>query len=180
VKPSVVLLFAALAAPLRVVAAQQPPPTAPAPQRQAPPTCAAAEHRQFDFWVGDWDVATPDGRPAGRNTITVRQAGCVVHEQWTGAGGGTGESFNIYDRRSRRWHQTWVSSTGALLLLDGGLVDSAMVLENEMPLPDGARLRNRITYARLSGGRVRQTWTQSRDGGATWTTTFEGIYTPRP
>jgi hypothetical protein len=31
--------------------------------------CAGAEHHQFDFWIGDWDVTTPDGKPAGRNRI---------------------------------------------------------------------------------------------------------------
>ena len=34
--------------------AQTPPPAAP----RAPP-CADAPHRQFDFWVGSWDV-TPN------------------------------------------------------------------------------------------------------------------------
>ena len=27
----------------------------------APPACSSAEHRQFDFWVGDWQVHRPDG-----------------------------------------------------------------------------------------------------------------------
>ena len=26
--------------------------------------CSAPEHRQFDFWVGDWDVTTPTGKLA--------------------------------------------------------------------------------------------------------------------
>jgi hypothetical protein len=26
-----------------------------------PPACSAAEHRQFDFWIGRWEVFTPDG-----------------------------------------------------------------------------------------------------------------------
>ncbi len=28
---------------------------------QDPPTCDGPEHRQFDFWIGDWTVETADG-----------------------------------------------------------------------------------------------------------------------
>lgn len=154
------------------------PPLA-AQQRTRPPGCTAAEHRQFDFWIGDWIVETPDGRPAGRNRITATQSGCVVHESWTGAGGGTGESFNIYDRAARRWHQTWVSSTGALLLLEGGLVGDSMVLGNTTRDTTGTEVRNRITYAPLGDGRVRQRWDVSRGGGP-WTVVFDGYYRRAP
>src|SRR3954469_17591449 len=32
-----------------------------AQERPAPPS----EARQFDFWLGEWEVVTPDGKPAG-------------------------------------------------------------------------------------------------------------------
>jgi hypothetical protein len=55
----------------------------------APPSCSTPEHRQFDFWVGEWDVAMPDGKHAGVNTITREHGGCLVREQWRGEGGMT-------------------------------------------------------------------------------------------
>ncbi len=144
---------------------------------QAPPRCDAPEYRQFDFWIGDWVVENPqNGRTAGTNRITSILGGCVLHENWAGAGGGTGQSFNIYDRASGRWHQTWVSSTGSLLQLDGGLENDRMVLWGETAAPGGGRTLNRITWERLDGGRVRQSWDVSNDGGTTWTTTFVGVY----
>ena len=37
----------------------------------------------MDFWVGEWDV-TNEGSKAGVNRITKEEAGCLIHEQWTG------------------------------------------------------------------------------------------------
>jgi amino acid transporter len=90
--------------------------------------------------------------------------------------GGTGESFNLYDGAAKRWHQTWVDNGGTLLLLDGGLVDGRMVLSGPGKGPKGEAIINRIAWEKLADGRVRQTWTVSSDGGATWTNAFDGYY----
>jgi hypothetical protein len=145
---------------------------APAP----PPKCDTPEHRQFDFWLGDWQVASPNGQVAGRNVITLELSNCVVHEHWTGAGGLTGESFNIWDRSGRRWHQTWVSSTGGLLLLDGEFRDGAMRMTGTSRGADGRAVLNRITWTPRADGSVRQFWETSTDEGRTWTSAFDGIY----
>jgi hypothetical protein len=50
----------------------------------------------------------------------------------------------------------------------------------ESALPDGGRQRERLTFAPLAGGRVRQLWEQSPDGGRSWTVVFDGTYVPRP
>jgi len=154
------------------------PPMAGAQQAPPRPTCAGPEHRQFDFWVGDWRVESPDGRFLGTNRIVRRFGGCVLQEHWEGAAGGLGESYNLYDRNTGLWHQRWVSSTGNLLELDGGLRDGAMVMEGETLGRDGSRSLNRITWTPLGGapGRVRQLWEASTDGGATWSVAFDGIY----
>lgn len=150
---------------------------AAAKAQQAPPTCVATEHRQFDFWVGDWEVVDTAGTVLGHNRVTREKSGCVIHEHWTGSRGMTGESFNLYDRSTGMWHQTWVSSTGALLLLDGGLVNGDMVLRGETQGPNGTQLQ-RITWRRLDGGNVLQLWETSSDAGATWSEAFRGIYRP--
>ena len=159
-----VAIAAALLVP-GVSAAQSPP----------PPTCDTAEHRQFDFWIGDWEVTTPDGKPAGRNSITREMKGCVLHEHWKGAGGMNGESFNIWDRVKKRWHQTWVNDIGNLLQLEGALQNGSMQLMG----PSGPAERpvmNRITWTPATDGSVRQHWEVSNDGGKTWTTAFDGRY----
>ena len=156
-----------------VAGAETPPPA-------KPPPCAAPEHRQFDFWHGDWDVRDPSGKTVGRNRIVPLHGGCVLQENWASTNGVTGTSVNIYDGDTRRWHQTWVDSTGGLLQLDGGIVDGKMVLAGESVAgPPAKTTRHRIAWTPLPDGRVRQLWESSDDGGKTWTVAFDGLYSKR-
>lgn len=135
--------------------------------------------RDFDFWVGEWDVFGPGDRQVGTNSITRLLDGGALAEHWRGAGGVEGHSLNSYDAGTDRWHQTWVDSTGGLLLLDGGLVEGAMVLEGTVAATDGGEpQRQRITWTREPDG-VRQHWESSDDDGATWQTAFDGRYRRR-
>jgi len=40
----------------------------------------------------------------------------------------------------------------------------------------GVTITDRITFTPRADGTVRQFWQASRDGGTTWTTSFDGIY----
>ena len=167
--------LAAVAAPAApsLLAAQEPGPTV------APKACAAPEHRQFDFWIGEWEVTTPNGAPAGRNRIESILDGCALRESWTGAKGGSGNSYNAYDRQSGRWHQTWVDNGGLVLRLDGTFAGGRMVLSGETRDSSGAPVLNRITWQATAPGAVRQLWETSRDGGGTWSVVFDGRYRRR-
>src|SRR4051812_17076259 len=79
--------------------------------------CDAPESRQFDFWLGEWTVTTPDGKLAGTNRITREYGGCVLHEHYTTPRDYAGESLNTWDADRKVWHQTWVDNSGTLLLL---------------------------------------------------------------
>ena len=168
-------LFATLLAlPAALVGAQ----TTPA---QPPPVCQSAEYRQFDFWVGSWDVYLPNGQKAGENRIEPISEGCALLEHWSGRGGFTGKSLNIYDRDDKRWHQTWVDSSGRLLVIAGGLVDKRMVLSSESASPGAgaANVQQRIAWTPSDDGSVRQLWESSADAGKTWTVAFDGKYVRR-
>jgi hypothetical protein len=91
--PSIAFALAATSA-----AAQTPPvpPTQPVTPPPKPKPCTAQEHRQFDFWIGDWQVRDPAGKPVGENRIVALHGGCVLLESWSGAGGFTGSSVNGY------------------------------------------------------------------------------------
>jgi len=156
-------------------AANAPPPAARAA------ACTSPEFRQFDFWVGEWEVTKRDGQIAGVNHITPILRGCVLHEDWRGAQGGTGQSFNIYDAATGKWRQTWVADDGVVLLLEGGLVDEEMVLTGRRPSRQrpGTTILDRVTWTPLAGGDVRQLWEISEDDGATWRTVFDGRYAKR-
>jgi hypothetical protein len=153
-------------------------PTAASQQHARPPACTSAEHHQFDFWIGDWEVTLPNGKHAGTNTIEPILTGCVLRETWSGAGGMHGTSYNIYDAAGRRWHQTWVDDGGNLLELNGAFEGGRMVLTGEQKDSSGTTLQ-RITWTPSAGGEVRQLWEASSDGGKTWSVQFDGRYKKR-
>jgi len=142
--------------------------------------CTAAEYRQFDFWLGHWNVVSGE-HTAGSNDVRSIQGGCAVQEHWRGAGedGISGTSINAWDRATGRWHQTWIDSGGTLLQLEGGLVDGIMILGGEQPAPGGGRgVRHRISWTPNPDGSVRQLWEASQDEGASWSVLFDGLYQP--
>lgn len=160
-----------------------------------PAPCTAPEHREFDFWIGEWTVyqagsttagaanssaggaaaGTNTGTVAGTNSITREMGGCVLHERYRTPNGYTGESFNIYDASRKRWHQTWVDSGGVLLVLEGGLTDGRMVLSGQTTGADGTVTTQRISWTPNADGTVRQLWESSKGNGA-WTVAFDGVY----
>lgn len=156
-----------------------PAPASPSPTSAAAraPACASAEHRQFDFWLGDWDVRAPDGTRAGTNRVVSILDGCGVQENWRGARGTIGTSLNAWDAGHHVWRQTWIDSSGSVLLLEGTFRAGDMILSGETPQPGGTRVRERITWHPSPDGSVRQLWQQSNDDGRTWTTAFDGQYT---
>jgi hypothetical protein len=138
--------------------------------------CDGSEYRQFDFWLGTWQVHTPDGKLAGTNRIEREYDGCVIHEHYTTGRGYTGESLNTYDAARKVWHQTWVDNGGTLLLLEGALRNGSMVLEGQTLDDQGRVTKHRITWTPNADGSVRQHW-ESTDENGRFTTAFDGKYT---
>jgi len=149
------------------------------PPADAPPACAAAEYRQFDFFVGDWDtfdVGRPDSVVA-RNHVTPMLGGCAVRERYAQRDGLVGESFSAYDAGRRVWHQSWVTNRGALLLLDGRLEGGRMVLSATDRAADGTASLVRAAWWR-EGTTVRERAERSRDGGKSWVPLFDIVFRP--
>ena len=117
-QPCAIATLAALLCSFGAALAQTPAPP--------PPACQSAEHRQFDFWLGEWEVFLPNGKKAGDNRIESISAGCALLENWTGNGGFSGKSINSYDSSDKRWHQSWVDSSGSRLELAGSYADRRM------------------------------------------------------
>lgn len=157
---------------------------APALAQDVPPACEDVEAMHvLDFWVGEWEVRTEAG-PAGRNRIEKVLAGCALLEHWQGAGGSEGKSLFYFDHAAAEWKQVWVTDRSAgpggvkekrlVEVLDGG----ALRFQGTVRLPDGREYLDRTTLTPLEGGRVRQVIAISTDGGATWQTRFDAVYTP--
>ncbi|MFL6228059.1 MAG: hypothetical protein ACJ741_04710 [Pyrinomonadaceae bacterium] len=166
------LLAFACAAPLSAQTQPAPPavPVSPCPSK--------AEYREFDFWLGEWDV-TDQGRKIATSSIQSIVGGCVVFENYAQADGYTGKSFNFYDGALGRWRQTWVDAYGNVSEFVGEFKDGAMRYEGETHRAGGVKVLRKMILTWLDAGRVRQFSERSTDGGKTWTLAYDYIYTRR-
>lgn len=133
------------------------------------------EYRQFDFWVGDWDVFSGNQK-VGENHVQSILGGCVVFENWRSSAGGEGKSFNKFNPVTKEWEQFWVADNGTTLHYVGQLVDGEMRYSFESHTPAGQVLLNHLTFSRVSENRVRQLSQVSTDAGKTWSTGYDFIY----
>jgi len=144
------------------------------------PCAYAAENRQFDFWLGEWSVVTSKGETAaGDSRIELILEDCVVQENWTSAGniGYSGKSYNIYNAAQKRWEQYWVDNAGGNIFFYGGLKDGAMdYWTDEIPQPDGKKLKRHLQFIKLGPDKVRQFSQGSNDGGKTWFVEYDFTY----
>jgi len=141
--------------------------------------CADDLRHQFDFWLGDWETTSKDGKVLGYNLIQPIMGNCAFQENWKSVDGKfLGTSYNFYDATNEQWHQTWVDNTGGNLQLNGGLEEGGMVLTGKTRNKQEWIL-NRITWTPLTDGRVRQHWELSKDEGKTWSDAFDGYYERR-
>lgn len=142
--------------------------------------CSDDVYRAFDFWLGEWDVQSAgNAAPTATNRISSRDGGCLILEEYETAGGFTGTSMNFYDSNKEKWHQSWMSSSGGALYLEGNLTkDGAMQLTDaHMDISRITGTINRVTWTPDEKGGVRQYWESSTDGGETWSVSFDGYYT---
>lgn len=134
------------------------------------------EASQFDFWVGDWQVTTPQGQVAGENHISHDLANCVIRESWTNVYGDHGTSVNFFDPATGHWHQVWTSDNGTVTHYEGEFRDGSMRFEaNGFGDRDGESSFRRMTFTPNPDGSVRQLIEDSKDGDS-WVISFDGIY----
>ncbi|MFL6777794.1 MAG: hypothetical protein ACJ8E8_01995 [Sphingomicrobium sp.] len=153
--------------------------SAPAP----PPACIRPEHRQFDFWVGRWEVyPTGKERVVAHSLIEKLYDGCVIRENWMPVKGTAGGSLNSYSPDSKQWRQVWADSANGWATLEGGIENGAMVLSGEWKNINGPGTRafTRTTWSRNPDGSVRQLGEAQNADGKTWSTTFDFTYRPSP
>lgn len=141
----------------------------PNPQNQ---NCNTENHRAFDFWLGNWEVYNKNGDHIGTNNIYLIQNGCGIQENWTSEMGGAGTSYNFYDVKTEKWHQSWISSSGNALMISGGFSDGKMQMQSE---PLNGKI-DKISWIPQEDNSVLQIWEISTDNGKTWKEAFWGRY----
>lgn len=140
--------------------------------------CDTGPFRDFDFWVGEWDV-TSAGVAAGTSSIQQILNQCVILENYTGQGGYAGKSLNIYDTGSKEWKQFWVDNGGSLVEFHGNYSDGKLEYHADTTQPDGTRVQRRMIFVKMPEGKVRQYSEQSPDGGKTWSLEYDLLYTKK-
>lgn len=143
---------------------------------QRPPACATPEDRQFDFWVGEWDVMGTGHRAlVAESTITLADEDCIVMENWRPFSSGHAHSISVYDHANRHWRQ-YYAGAGIAPTEYTGVLDAAGVLRFDI---DGSSPRKRMNYQRIDANTVRQWGEQYDEATHAWTTTWDLTYRRR-
>lgn len=140
-------------------------------QRPVDPT------RDMDFWVGEWDCVFESRDAQGvwqkancHNSIRKEFGGGVISEHFT-MGAYRGMSVNAYDRKTKKWRQTWVDGAPTYVLLEGGKEGDRFVFNT----PPGQVPVSRITYFDIQKDQME--WMTERKGkDGAWTPVLKMHY----
>ncbi|HEX6333175.1 MAG TPA: hypothetical protein VFZ78_03050 [Flavisolibacter sp.] len=164
-----IVLLVLLVTSMHAAFAQQPP----------SPCRTMAEYRQFDFWIGEWDVFRKNGMKAGDSRIELILDSCVILENWAGSNGVySGKSFNTFNGVTKQWQQTWVDNQGGTIeFLEGGFAGNRMqFMSRPFPMTGDTVGIRRLSFHLLSADIVRQHGEISKDNGVTWSTEYDLEY----
>ncbi len=151
----------------------------------APPATActtdAAPYRDFDFWLGHWDVFdVASGTLLGENRIERLANGCLITEHWRGVRGSSGFSMNFYDPNQRAWRQVWQSADVLIDYSGSREAQGAMQLEGTITYHgDGRSAPFRGRWTPQPDGRVLQEFWEFNAEQEAWTVWFRGEYRRR-
>lgn len=144
---------------------------------QSPCACCTPQHRQFDFWLGEWMVFDTAGKKLGENSIVKLEDQCILSEHWRGNGGGTGRSFNYFDPADSTWNQLWLDKQGTILKLKGRAEVNSMILKSDWIQGQGnGKFYNRITWRKNEDESVLQLWEIMGPSDVVMSVAFKGIY----
>ena len=129
--------------------------------------------RQFDFWIGVWDV-TDSGKVIAASTEELTVDSCMLIENYFESDGYTGKSINFFDPYLKKWRQTWVDCQGNVSEFVGEFRDGAMRFEGESHRA-GKKIFRRLTFFNLGPDRVRQYSEASLDG-IKWHVNYDYLY----
>ena len=150
---------------------------------QKTPCTSDAVYRQFDFWIGDWEVYAKNGKKAGDSRIELILDSCIILENWKSMSSTnglyySGKSFNTYNSASKQWQQTWVDNMGGTTEFLEGHYDNnkMMFLTKPFQFSKDTTAIRKLTFYNLEPNKVRQHGEISKDNGLTWATEYDLEY----
>jgi hypothetical protein len=147
------------------------------PAMAGSPGCSAPEYRQLDFWLGNWQALDDGGKgpPVARDEITGTLDGCVILERYRQNDGLDGNGVTIYDASRKLWHQTWVTNSGQLLIIEGRFDGDVLTMSGDNLGKGGKRIWYRVTWKPQAEG-VREIALTSKDAGRSWQPAFDILF----
>lgn len=134
--------------------------------------CSLPESKQFDFWLGEWNLSwkDADGKDlSGTNKINKILDGCVIQENFETADGTfKGTSVSLYNQRLNKWQQTWVDNAGAYLDFTGEFSNDRMELSRDAKDKNGNPIKLRMIFYNITNNEFDWNWEKSDDNGSNW------------
>jgi len=148
----------------------------------APPSgaCATPATQPLAWWFGHWDVYA-GGKLDGHNFIESTLQGCAVLEHWDDVSGFKGESLFYFEPHAHLWKQIWITDHAQSA---GGLKEKSLVyadadsvrFQGTVWVTPERMVLDRTTLHRVGVDQVSQVIEYSKDGGSTWTKSYDAIY----
>ena len=137
------------------------------------------ETRQFDFWLGDWDVTWGENE-RGSNHVEAIMDGHVILENFDGSPSLPlrGMSLSAYNAKINKWQQTWVDNEGSYWSFSGDYKEDRMILTTE-DLEQGKRIDLRMIFYNIKPDEFDWRWEKSLDTGKTWSLKWQLHYQRR-
>lgn len=148
--------------------------------------CAGDHYREFDFWIGEWDLTNlrllEDGEwhavGEATNRVFPVAGGCGIVELWDGYLGEShirGFSVRTYDSNTGKWHLVlnWPQPDRAGFgTLEGEFRHGRGDFLTESTAEDGSTQLTRYSFADIGDRTFRWNNGSSDDGGQSWQTNW--------
>lgn len=138
----------------------------------AVPAGLPAAAREFDFWLGSWDLVLGGGAGPATNNITSFgiDGGIALLEDYR-QGPYRGTSVSYYSPREGRWRQLWLDNMNGLLEFAGGVQGNRFVISGRV-----GTTHTRLVYSNITDRSMDQSYDVSPDG-VNWQVSFSARYT---
>lgn len=165
----------------------------PGPATANNEVCSSPKDREFDFWIGEWDIENRQsnpGNPTDPNLYSTGSAvarifpvagGCGIAELWDGElswGHVRGFSLRSYDADADKWTLllNWPAPNAGVsagfTTLEGRFRHARGEFFNSFAGTDGTTVRNRFTFSDIGPASYRWDSALSTDDGVSWKTNW--------
>jgi hypothetical protein len=150
--------------------------------------CNTPEARQFDFWVGEWDIdqkiLQKDGswlETKAHTSVSPILNGCALEEHWSGEvkffwlgmeeiKPMNGFSIRYYNPEKKKWYIHWIDNFNLAFGdgASGNFKDGKGEFLSETDTTNGKRI-SKITFSDITDNSVYWDLAISNDNGNSWT-----------